>query len=207
MSDEDGLQIPLRSVVELESGVGPGAVCRVDLRRVVTIEGDVVRAAGRSDDSVRAGVVALIGDMPFPSGYRWEFAGANENQIEAQAFLQRAFVTAMILITLVLVTQFNNLVLPLTVMISVVLSLIGVLCGLIITGTPFGLIMTGVGVISLSGIVVNNAIVLGDFIQQLRARGLEENGGDHPGQGCCGSAPSCSRPSRPCSGCCRPRLG
>ena len=82
--------------------------------------------------------------------------------------------TAALLITLVLVTQFNNLVLPLTVMISVILSLIGVLWGLIVTKTPFGLIMTGVGVISLAGIVVNNAIVLGDFIQQLRARGLEK---------------------------------
>ena len=59
VSDEDGLQIPLRTVVELESGVGPGAVRRVDLRRVVTIEGDVVRAAGRTEDSVRAEVVAL----------------------------------------------------------------------------------------------------------------------------------------------------
>ena len=65
-------------------------------------------------------------------------------------------------------------VMPITVMISVVLSLIGVLWGLIATGTPFGLIMTGVGVISLAGIVVNNAIVLGDFIQQLRAQGVEK---------------------------------
>ena len=174
VSDEDGLQIPLRTVVELESGVGPGAVRRVDLRRVVTIEGDVVRGEGRTEDSVRAEVAALIDEMSFPPGYRWEFAGANQDQAEAPAFLQRAFVTAVILITLVLVTQFNNLVLPLTVMISVILSLIGVLWGLIVTETPFGLIMTGVGVISLAGIVVNNAIVLGDFIQQLRARGLEK---------------------------------
>jgi multidrug efflux pump subunit AcrB len=119
-------------------------------------------------------VASLLDETDLPAGYRWEFAGANQDQIEAQAFLQKAFVMAVILITLVLVTQFNNLVLPLTVMISVVLSLIGVLWGLIATGTPFGLIMTGVGVISLAGIVVNNAIVLGDFIQQLRARGLEK---------------------------------
>ena len=174
VSDEDGLQIPLRTIVELESGVGPGAVRRVDLRRVVTLEGDVVRTAGRTEDSVRADVAALLDEMSFPPGYRWEFAGANQDQLEAQMFLQQAFVTAVILITLVLVTQFNNLVLPLTVMISVVLSLIGVLWGLIITDTPFGLIMTGVGVISLAGIVVNNAIVLGDCIQQLRSRGVEK---------------------------------
>jgi multidrug efflux pump subunit AcrB len=174
ISDEDGRQIPLRTVVDLESGVGPGAVRRVDLRRVVTLEADVVRAAGRTEDTVRADVATLIDEIAFPPGYRWEFAGANQDQVEAQAFLQQAFVTAVILITLVLVTQFNNLVLPITVMISVVLSLIGVLWGLIATGTPFGLIMTGVGVISLAGIVVNNAIVLGDFIQRLRATGVEK---------------------------------
>ena len=174
MSDEDGLQIPLLTVVELEIGVGPGAIRRVDLRRVVTIDGHVVREAGRTEDSVRADVTALLNEMTFPPGYRWEFAGANQDQLEAQTFLQQAFVTAALLITLVLVTQFNNLVLPLTVMISVILSLIGVLWGLIVTKTPFGLIMTGVGVISLAGIVVNNAIVLGDFIQRLRARGLEK---------------------------------
>ena len=174
VSDEDGLQIPLRAIVELETGVGPGSVKRVDLRRVVTIEGDVVRASGRTEDSVRAEVAGRLEDVQLPAGYRWEFAGADEEQAAAQAFLQRAFVIAVLLITLVLVTQFNNLVMPITVMLSVVLSLIGVLWGLIVTGTPFGIIMTGVGVISLAGIVVNNAIVLGDFIQQLRARGFEK---------------------------------
>jgi multidrug efflux pump len=174
VSDEDGHQIPLRAIVELETGVGPGSVRRVGLRRVVTIEGDVVRAPGRTEDSVRAEVAARLDGFPMPPGYRWEFGGADEEQHAAQAFLQRAFVMALLLIVLVLVTQFNNVVLPITVLVSVVLSLIGVLWGLILTGTPFGLIMTGVGVISLAGIVVNNAIVLGDFIQQLRARGLEK---------------------------------
>jgi multidrug efflux pump len=174
VADEDGQQIPLRSIVDLETGVGPGAIRRVDLRRVVTIEGDVVRAPGRTEDSVRAEVARRLEGFALPPGHRWEFGGADEEQNAAQAFLQRAFVIAVLLITLVLVTQFNNVVLPITVMVSVILSLIGVLWGLILTGTPFGLIMTGIGVISLAGIVVNNAIVLGDFIKQLRARGLEK---------------------------------
>ena len=192
VTDEDGLQIPLRSIVELETGVGPGSIKRVDLRRVVTIEGDVVRASGRTEDSVRAEVAARLEDLQLPPGYRWEFAGADEEQAAAQAFLQRSFVIAVLLITLVLVTQFNNLVMPITVMLSVVLSLIGVLWGLIVTGTPFGLIMTGVGVISLAGIVVNNAIVLGDFIQQLRARGVEKTRAVVRA-GACASGQSCSR--------------
>ncbi len=169
--DEDGLPIPIRTVASIETGVGPAAVRRVDLKRVVTIEGDVVRAPGRTEDSVRAEIATYLARVEFPAGYRWEFSGSNEEEEDSQAFLQRAFVFAVLLIVLVLVTQFNSLILPATVMVSVVLSLIGVLWGLIITGTAFGIIMTGIGVISLAGIVVNNAIVLCDFIVQLRNQG------------------------------------
>jgi multidrug efflux pump subunit AcrB len=173
--DEDGIPIPIRSVARLETGVGPAAIRRVDLRRVVTIEGDVLRAPGRTDDTVRAEVAGILDDeIEWPVGYRWEFAGSNQEEDESQRFLQRAFVMAVLLIGLVLVTQFNSLILPATVMLSVVLSLIGVLWGLIITGTPFGIVMTGIGVISLAGVVVNNAIVLCDFIVRLRREGGEK---------------------------------
>jgi multidrug efflux pump subunit AcrB len=172
--DEDGIPIPIRTVARLETGVGPAAVRRVDLRRVVTIEGDVVRAPGRTEDTVRAEVAGRLEQMTWPAGYRWEFAGSNEEENESQAFLQRAFVLAILLISLVLVTEFNSLLLPVTVLASVVLSLIGVLWGLIVTGTAFGIVMTGIGVISLAGIVVNNAIVLCDFIVRLRAEGVDK---------------------------------
>ncbi|MFQ6672608.1 MAG: efflux RND transporter permease subunit, partial [Candidatus Tectimicrobiota bacterium] len=172
--DEDGIPIPIGTVARLEPGVGPASIRRVDLKRVVTIEGDVVRAKGRTEDSVREEVAKRLETIDWPAGYRWSFAGSNEEEIESRNFLQRAFVIAVLLIMLVLVTQFDSLVLPLTIMVSVVLSLIGVLWGLILTGTPFGIIMTGIGVISLAGVVVNNAIVLCDFIRQLRDRGLEK---------------------------------
>jgi multidrug efflux pump subunit AcrB len=172
--DEDGIPIPIRTVAHLEPGVGPASIRRVDLKRVVTVEGDVVRARGRTEDTVRQEVASRLETLKWPPGYRWEFAGANLEQQEAQAFVQRAFVIAVLLIMLVLVTQFDSLVLPITIMVSVGLSLIGVLWGLIITATPFGIIMTGIGVISLAGVVVNNAIVLCDFIRQLRERGLEK---------------------------------
>src|SRR5690606_33689736 len=74
---------------------------------------------------------------------------------------------------LLIVGQFNSFVMPFIIMTSVVMSLIGVLLGLLVTGTPFGIIMTGLGVISLAGVVVNNAIVLLDYAEQLRAQGLE----------------------------------
>jgi multidrug efflux pump subunit AcrB len=171
--DEDGVPIPIRSVARLETGVGPAAIRRIDLKRVVTVEGDVVRSASRTDDAVRADVAERLLARSWPAGYRWEFAGSNQEEDESQKFLQRAFVIAVLLISLVLVTQFNSLILPATVMVSVVLSLIGVLWGLIVTRTPFGIVMTGIGVISLAGIVVNNAIVLCDFIVRLRAEGYD----------------------------------
>jgi multidrug efflux pump len=173
--DEDGIPVPIRSVARLETGVGPAAIRRVDLRRVVTIEGDVIRAPGRTEDTVRAEVAGILDSaVEWPEGYRWEYAGSNEEEDESQRFLQRAFVIAVLLISLVLVSQFNSLILPGTIMVSVVLSLIGVFWGLILTGTPFGIIMTGIGVISLAGVVVNNAIVLCDFIVRLRHEGNEK---------------------------------
>ncbi len=172
--DEDGIPVPLRALVRLEPGVGPAAIRRVDLKRVVTVDADVVRAQGRTEDSVRQDVAARLSKMEFPAGYRWTFAGSNQEERESQAFLQRAFVIALLLITLVLVTQFDSILIPAAILVSVALSLIGVFWGLIVTATPFGIIMTGIGVISLAGVVVNNAIVLLDFVQQARARGVEK---------------------------------
>lgn len=173
--DDDGIPVPIRTVAELKHGVGPAAVRRVDLNRVATIEGDVVRESGRTEASVREEVAAELDAMVWPPGYRWEFSGANEEEQQATAFLSRAFVIALLLILMVLVTQFDSLILPLTIITSVALSVIGVLWGLMLTGTAFGIIMTGIGVISLAGIVVNNAIVLCDFVRQLRERGLSRH--------------------------------
>ena len=173
--DEDGVPIPIRAVADLRHGVGPAAVRRVDLNRVATISGDVVRESGRTEASVREAVAAELDAMDWPPGYRWEFSGANEEEQMATEFLSRAFVIALLLILMVLVTQFDSLVLPLAIITSVALSVIGVLWGLILTGTAFGIIMTGIGVISLAGIVVNNAIVLCDFIRQLREKGLSRH--------------------------------
>jgi multidrug efflux pump subunit AcrB len=173
--DDDGIPVPIRTVAELKHGVGPAAVRRVDLNRVATIEGDVVRESGRTEASVREEVAAELDQMAWPPGYRWEFSGANQEEQQATAFLSRAFVIALLLILMVLVTQFDSLILPLTIITSVALSVIGVLWGLMLTGTAFGIIMTGIGVISLAGIVVNNAIVLCDFVRQLRERGLSRH--------------------------------
>ncbi len=124
-------------------------------------------------DSALAGVIRPAETLELPPKYRIEYAGEKEEQQKAQAFLGNAFLFAILAIVCILVTQFNTLSAPLIIMSTVVLSLIGVLTGLLLFDMPFGIIMTGVGVISLAGVVVNNAIVLLEYTRQLQRRGLE----------------------------------
>ncbi|MFQ5865228.1 MAG: efflux RND transporter permease subunit [bacterium] len=168
---EEGTQIPLISLATFEVQGGFTSIKRKDLKRVVTVSGNV---EGRLANDVLKDVQAKIADVQFPAGYSVEYTGENEEQEESKAFLTRAFMTAIFLIFLVLVYEFNSASLPFVIMVSVVLSLIGVLVGLMVTRMPFGILMTGIGVISLAGVVVNNAIVLIDYIQQLRQRGMEK---------------------------------
>ena len=118
-------------------------------------------------------VVRPMEQLELNQGYYIRYAGEKEESEKAQAFLLKAGTIAVLLIVLILVTQFNTVSAPLIIMATVPLSLVGVLGGLLICRMPFGIIMTGVGVISLAGIVVNNAIVLLDYTRQLQRRGKE----------------------------------
>ncbi|MFQ5824179.1 MAG: efflux RND transporter permease subunit [bacterium] len=169
--NDEGTQIPLISLATFEVEGGFTAIKRKDLKRVVTISGNV---EGRLANDVLKNVQTKIAGFQFPLGYSVEYTGENEEQEESKAFLTRAFMMAIFLIFLVLVYEFNSAALPFVIMVSVILSLIGVLIGLLVTRMPFGILMTGIGVISLAGVVVNNAIVLIDYIQQLRQRGMEK---------------------------------
>ncbi|MGD9026146.1 MAG: efflux RND transporter permease subunit, partial [Desulfobacterales bacterium] len=134
------------------------------------ISGDV---SGRlANDVIKDIDARLSQQIDWPKGYRYQFTGEQEEQAKAQTFLSKAFFACIALILLILLTQFNSLITPLIILASVVFSLIGVFLGLLITGKAFGIIMTGIGVISLAGVVVNNAIVLIDYINQLMAKGL-----------------------------------
>ena len=167
----DTFPVPLSSIAKYELIGGTGSIRHIDRDLVVTIEGDV--RTGYNQNEARAGVQALIDKAKPPDGYHIAMGGADDEQRQAQAFLSRAFSIALVLILMVLVTQFDSLAVPGIILASVVLSLVGVLWGLMLTGTSFGVIMTGIGVISLAGVVVNNAIVLLDYVEQLRDRGLE----------------------------------
>ena len=162
--------VPISTVASYELVGGSGSIQHIDQDLVVTIVGDVLD--GFNENEVRAAVAELMEEVERPPGIALELTGANQEQEESMIFLLRAFAIAVCLILLVLVTQFDSLAMPFIILATVILSLVGVLWGLLLTGTPFGIIMTGLGVISLAGVVVNNAIVLLDYVQQLLARGL-----------------------------------
>jgi CzcA family heavy metal efflux pump len=161
--------VPLSSVASYSLAGGTGAIKHVDQDLVVTIEGDVLD--GYNVNAVQAEVAKALEGLELP-GIHAELGGSTDEQDEAAAFLGRALLIACALILLVLVLQFDSFGHPLIIFTSVFLSQIGVLWGLLLTGTPFGIMMTGIGVISLAGVVVNNAIVLLDYIELLRKRGV-----------------------------------
>lgn len=164
------LSVPLISVAKIYKSKGPGAIRRKDLSRVITISGNT--AEGFNENEVLNNVKKQLKDFSIPSGYSIDFTGQQEFQKEAEDFLLKAFLIALLVIFLILVIQFNSLSQPLIIMSAVVISLVGVFIGLIIYAMPFGIIMTGIGIISLAGVVVNNNIVLIDYINVLRRRGL-----------------------------------
>jgi multidrug efflux pump subunit AcrB len=164
-----GQAIPFSSVAHVAYGTGRGEITRIDRKRTVTVFSDV---QGRLDSEVLADVQKRLGKLDIPFGYTISYTGEDEDRKETQDFLSRAFVVALLLVALVLVAQFNSILQTLVIMTSVILSLAGVFLGLLLFHKPFGILMTGIGCISLAGVVVNNAIVLLDFINKLRDRGM-----------------------------------
>ncbi len=164
------LSVPLISIASVDKSTGPGAIRRKDMKRVITVSAN--NEEGYNANEVLDSVKAQLAGFQLPPGYSIEFTGQDEEQQKAGAFLMKAFLIALLIIFLILVVQFNSLSQPLIIMSAVIISLIGVFIGLIVFQMPFGIVMTGLGVISLAGVVVNNNIVLIDYINVLRKRGL-----------------------------------
>jgi len=165
-------QVPIGNFVRFEPAPKTGTIERVDAERVMTVEADV--AEGLLADTQVQKLQAALGEASFPRGTEVTFKGENEDIAETMDFLTKAFIGAIGLMLILLVTQFNSIFQALLVMSAIVLSTAGVLLGLLIRGEPFGIVMAGIGVIALAGIVVNNNIVLIDTYNDLRRRaGLE----------------------------------
>jgi CzcA family heavy metal efflux pump len=165
----NGQAIPFSAVADLKQSSGVGFIRRIDRKRTITVSAQVDES--RTGPEVLADVTKALEEFRMPPGYTLSYTGENEDLEETQAFLGNAFIVALFLIALILIAQFNSIVQPFIIMTSVILSLAGVFLGLYIFDMRFSVLMTGIGCISLAGVVVNNAIVLIDFINQRRAEG------------------------------------
>ena len=161
--------VPISNFVTFAPTERVGIVRREDERRIVTIEANV--SPGILVNDQIAVLQAALDETELPAGVSYAFAGEAEDQQEAMTFLIGAFISALFLMVVILVLQFNNFYQAFIVMSAIVFSIAGVLLGLLVTGRPFGIVMGGIGVIALAGIVVNNNIVLIDTYNDLKRRG------------------------------------
>ena len=163
-----GESVSLHELAQVKTTASKGSIRHIDSKTVVTISGD---AEGVPGASLLKKVQAKLKGYVLPSGYQIKYTGENESRAEMQDYLGKSFLIAIFLIFLILVTQFNSVILPFIILSSVFLSLMGVFLGWIVHQSPISIMMGGIGIISLAGVVVNNAIVLIDYIGQLKAQG------------------------------------
>lgn len=158
--------VPIENFVNWAPQAKVGTIKRVNTQRTRTIKSDVKQ--GVLPNTMVDEIKSWLKDSKLPKTVSVQFKGEDEEQEKAKSFLVRAFSVALFIMAVVLVTQFNSFYSAFLILSAVVMSTIGVLIGLLITGKPFGVVMTGVGVIALAGIVVNNNIVLIDTFDYLR---------------------------------------
>jgi HAE1 family hydrophobic/amphiphilic exporter-1 len=161
--------IPLRELVNTHEQVGPAEIRRLEQARVVTVYADV--ASGGLDAAVGSVQEALVA-VPASRGLRVEIGGANEERDRSFRDLAFAFGLALLLVYMILAAQFESFIHPFTILLSVPLATVGAALALLLTGQGLNT-MSLIGLVILIGIVVNDAIVKVDFINQMRAQGLE----------------------------------
>lgn len=167
-------EVPISAVADLQYGSTYGSVKRKDLEKVVSVYSNVLD--GYNPTEVNQKIQDALAKYDVPDGITLKYAGEQEEQAKSMQFLVKALAIAVSMIFLIIVAQFNSVTTPFIIMASVVLSTIGVFLGLVIFNMDFVVIMTGIGIISLAGVVVNNAIVLIDYTNLVRERKREEQG-------------------------------
>ncbi|MEJ2596534.1 MAG: efflux RND transporter permease subunit, partial [bacterium] len=168
------VQVPISAVVNFEYSTTNGAITRIDRDRVITIYSNVL--LGYNATEINNELKEIMADFKLPPGYSYAFTGEQEEQAESMAFLTTALLIAVALIAIILVSQFNSFVKPAMILFTVLLSTIGVFGGLATFRMDFVVIMTGIGIVSLAGVVVNNGIVLIDYIGLLKQRKRKQLG-------------------------------
>jgi multidrug efflux pump subunit AcrB len=170
------IQVPISAVANYEYSSTYNNIRRKDGERVVTIFSNLLD--GYNANEIVAELQSNLEDYDFPDGYSFEFTGEQQQQAEDMAFLGGAFVFALFLIFIIIVAQFNSLISPFIILLSILFSTIGVMLGYFVSGMTYSVIFSSVGIISLAGVVVNNAIVLIDYINLLIQRKRESMGID-----------------------------
>ncbi|PQJ39467.1 MFS transporter [Vibrio campbellii] len=165
--------VPITNFAQIKPAHKQDTIRRVDGRRVVNIKADIVEGYNLALELPK--ITAEVELLGLPAGIEFKIRGQNEEQENSSAFLQSAFMVALGVMALILITQFNSFYQAFLILSAVLFSTVGVFAGLLIFQKPFGIIMSGIGVIALAGIVVNNNIVLIDTYNQMRKRGLEKS--------------------------------
>jgi HAE1 family hydrophobic/amphiphilic exporter-1 len=168
---QDGTWMPLSNLARIERVTGPSSIIRIDQERMVEIEADL---DGIDIKTATDRTRASLDQITWPEGYRYEVAGAAEDQRRSFQYLLIAFVIAGILTYMVMASQFESLVEPFIIILTIPLALSGVLIILWATGTAIS-VTAMVGLVLLTGIVVNNGIVMIDYIKILQSRGLDRH--------------------------------
>lgn len=158
-------QVPISAVATVEYSSTYSSIKRKNLDRVVTIYSNVLE--GYNANEIVAAIKEDMEAFPLPASMTYEFTGEQAQQAEDMEFLSTAFLVALFAIFLIIVAQFNSVAFPFIIVLSVLFSTIGVFLGYAITGMDISVVFTGVGIISLAGVVVNNAIVLIDYTELL----------------------------------------
>ncbi|MGR5131250.1 efflux RND transporter permease subunit [Vibrio alfacsensis] len=164
--------VPITNFAQILPDHKQDSIRRVDGRRVINIKADMVEGYNLALELPK--ISEEIQKLDLPSGIEFKIRGQNEEQENSSAFLQTAFLIALGVMALILITQFNSYYQAFLILSAVLFSTVGVFAGLLVLQKPFGIIMSGIGVIALAGIVVNNNIVLIDTYNQMRKRGLEK---------------------------------
>ncbi|MBJ3777454.1 efflux RND transporter permease subunit [Acuticoccus mangrovi] len=160
--------VPIINFIDITPQQRVSAITRIDGQFAMTVKADVLDQQGYDLNAKIAELDAWVKSQTWPDGVTFMFRGANEDQAEAMGFLMKAMIASLVMMFLVLVTQFNSFYQTALTLLTIILSVFGVLLGMVITGQKFSVIMTGTGVIALAGIVVNNAIVLIDTFNRER---------------------------------------
>ena len=171
--------VPITNFVKREPSEKRDTIIRIDGQRTIQIQAAMAVNPETGSEYLATDLEndfkQWMGQQDFvPSGVKWRLRGANEEAEEAAAFLGRAMIASLMLMFIILLMQFNSLYCTLLTLSTVVLSTVGVLLGMLLTGQVFSVIMTGTGVVALAGIVVNNSIVLIDTYQRLLATGMDK---------------------------------